>query len=191
MTIQAIFAEHEAVMHQASLRLAQPLEQTVVMLWNCLAAGGKVLACGNGGSAAAAQHLVAELVCRFRDDRRALPAVALTADAATFTAIANDYGYARVFARQVEALGRRGDVLMALSTSGNSANVVEAARTARSAGCAVVALTGASGGELAHLADITLRVPSDVTARIQEVHDVCVHVLARALEERAQGATLA
>ena len=187
MTVQAIFTEHDAVMREAAALLAQPLDQAAAVLRDCLASGGKVMACGNGGSAASAQHLVAELVCRFRDDRRALAAVALTADTMTLTAIGNDYGYGRIFARQVEAIGTRGDVLVAISTSGNSANVVEAVKAARLVGCTVVALTGMDGGELAPLADIPLRVPSRVVARIQEVHDVCIHALAEALEEQARG----
>ncbi|MEO8747404.1 MAG: SIS domain-containing protein, partial [Rhodanobacter sp.] len=127
MNIQQIFAEHAAVMQVAAATLPSSLEDAVGALQACLEGRHKVLACGNGGSAAAAQHLVAELVCRFRDDRRALAAVALTADTMTLTAIGNDYGYDGVFARQVEALATPGDVLVAISTSGNSPNVVAAA----------------------------------------------------------------
>ncbi len=183
MTIQHVFAEHAEVVRAASATLPSALEDAAQALQKCLAHGKKILACGNGGSAAAAQHFVAELVCRFRVDRRALAAIALTADMATLTAIGNDYGYSRTFARQVEALARKGDMLLAISTSGNSANVVEAARTARAAGCMVIALTGAEGGELAAHADIVVRAPSKVVARIQEVHDICIHALAEALEE--------
>lgn len=186
MTVQEIFAEHAAVLRAAAASLAQPLDRAIAVLGDCLGAGGKVLACGNGGSAASAQHLVAELVCRFQGDRRALAAVALTADTVALTAIANDYGYARVFARQVEALAERGDVLVALSTSGNSGNVIEATKAAHLMGGTVIALTGLDGGALAPLADITLRVPSPVTARIQEVHDIFVHAIAQALEEQAR-----
>ncbi len=187
MTVQAIFAEHDAVMRESAALLAQPLDQAIAALQRCLASGRKVLACGNGGSAASAQHLVAELVCRFRDDRRALAGVALTADTMTMTAIGNDYGYDRIFARQVEALAARGDVLVALSTSGNSPNVIEAAKVARQMRCTVIALTGMDGGALAPLADIALCVPSRIVARIQEVHDVCIHALAEAIEEQARG----
>lgn len=185
MTVQHVFAEHAEVMQAASTMLPATLEHAARTLLACLERDNKVLACGNGGSAASAQHFVAELVCRFRVNRRALPAVALTADVMTLTAIGNDYGYSRIFARQVEALARKGDVLVAISTSGNSANVIEAATTALAAGCAVIALTGADGGELATHADIVLRVPSNVVARIQEVHDVCIHALAEALEDHA------
>ena len=150
-----------------------------------LRSGNKILACGNGGSAADAQHFVAEVVCRYIDDRRALPAIALSSDASTFSAIGNDYGYERVFARQVEALAVPGDLLLAISTSGNSANVLEAAREAMLRDCSVVALTGEGGGVLAECADLVLAAPSGVTARIQEVHGVCVHVLAQAIDEAA------
>lgn len=185
MNIQQVFAEHAAVMQAAAATLPASLEDAVGALQACLEGRHKVLACGNGGSAAAAQHLVAELVCRYRDDRHALAAVALTADTATLTAIGNDYGYDRVFARQVEALATPGDVLVAISTSGNSPNVVAAAREMRSIGGKVLALTGMDGGELASCADIVVRSPSRVVARIQEVHDLCIHVLAEAIEEVA------
>lgn len=185
MTIEHVFSEHAEVMLVASTTLPATLEHAIRMLQACLARGNKVLACGNGGSAASAQHFVAELVCRFCVDRRALAAVALAADIATLTAIGNDYGYTSVFARQVEALATKGDVLVAISTSGHSANVIEAAKTARASGCTVIALTGADGGDLAAHADIVVRAPSKVVARIQEVHDVCIHALAAALEEHA------
>lgn len=185
MTIRNIFTEHAAVMNEAADLLPHVLEKVIKMLQDCLGDDKKILACGNGGSAAAAQHLVAELVCRFRDDRRALAGVALTADTMTLTAIGNDYGYHRIFARQVEAIAAPGDALVAISTSGNSVNVIEAAKMARLAGCKIIALTGMDGGELASLADITVRAPSRVVARIQEVHDVCIHAIAEALEEHA------
>lgn len=186
MNIESILAEHNAVM-QAAAPLAPLVEQATGLMQACLASGNRVLVCGNGGSAASAQHFVAELVCRFRVDRRALPAIALTADTMTVTAIANDYGYDRVFARQVEALATPGDVLLAISTSGNSANVIEAANTARSAHCKVVALTGGDGGALASLSDIALLAPSRAVARIQEVHDVWIHAIAQALEDHVSG----
>lgn len=175
-------------MQEAAVTLPSTLEEVMATLQECLDSQHKVLACGNGGSAAAAQHLVAELVCRFRDDRRALAAVALCADTMTLTAIGNDYGYDRIFARQVEAIASPGDVLVAISTSGNSPNVIEAARAMRTIGGKVVALTGMDGGQLAAHEDIALRVPSRVVARIQEVHDVCIHAMAEALEENARRA---
>lgn len=185
MNIQQVFAEHTAVMQTAASTLPPSLEEAIKTLQQCFENRHKVLACGNGGSAAAAQHLVAELVCRFRDDRHALAGLALTADGMTLTAIGNDYGYERVFARQVEALATPGDVLVAISTSGNSPNILAAAKVMRAIGGKVLALTGMDGGELASCADIVVRSPSRVVARIQEVHDVCIHVLAEAIEEIA------
>jgi D-sedoheptulose 7-phosphate isomerase len=184
MRIQQIFAEHTQVVTRAAEELPGVLERAVAALHNCIHGGNKVLACGNGGSAADAQHLVAELVGRFRDERRALAGIALTADTATLTALANDYGYERVFARQIEALARRGDLLFAISTSGNSANVLHAARTARELGCSVIAFTGGRGGKLAALADLVVCAPSDVTARIQEMHTLCIHAIADSLDAR-------
>lgn len=188
MSIPEIFADHAAVAARAALELPPLLERIVAVLYECLRSGGKILACGNGGSAADAQHLVAELVGRFREERRALPALTLTADAATLTALGNDYGFERVFARQVEALARRGDVLIAISTSGNSPNVLKASQAARTLGCTVIALTGAHGGQLAAHADLLLKAPSGTVARIQEVHSLCIHVICEALDEliRAQ-----
>ncbi|HZC86400.1 MAG TPA: SIS domain-containing protein [Steroidobacteraceae bacterium] len=182
MTIPEVFADHSAVIARAALELPAVLERAVAAMHECLRAGGKILACGNGGSAADAQHLSAELVGRFREERRALAAIALTADTALLTALGNDYGYERVFARQVEGLAQRGDVLMAFSTSGNSANVVQAAQTARRLGCTVVGFTGARGGELAGHADVLLKAPSNTVARIQEVHTLCIHVLCESLD---------
>jgi D-sedoheptulose 7-phosphate isomerase len=183
MIAHRIFLEHRAVVRESATLLPPVLEQIATVLQECLASGKKVLACGNGGSAATTQHFVAELVGRFRHERRALAAVALTADSMILTALANDYGYEHVFARQVEALGAPGDVLVAFSTSGNSSNVVEAARAARHMRCKVIAFTGQQGGSLASQADVILRVPSRDVARIQEVHDICIHALAEAVED--------
>lgn len=152
-----------------------------------LAAGGKVLACGNGGSAAESQHFAAELSGRFRRERAAWPAMALTVDTSALTAIGNDYGFVRVFARQVEAFGRPGDVLVALSTSGRSANVVAAAQQARAQGLYVVALTGATPGPLGEAADEILAVPETDTARVQEVHLTLLHMLCDELERAMAG----
>jgi D-sedoheptulose 7-phosphate isomerase len=151
-----------------------------------LGAGGKVLAFGNGGSAAEAQHFAAELVNGLgRRDRRPLPAIALTADTSTLTAIGNDRGFDRVFARQIEAMGRPGDVALALTTSGTSPNVIEALKTARAEGLMTIVLTGEKSGAAAPLADFLLDAPSCSTARIQEAHLFILHHLARCLEEAA------
>lgn len=142
----------------------------------------KVLWCGNGGSAADSQHLAAELMGRFRRERKAFPSIALTTDTSILTAVANDYGYERVFQRQVEALCVRGDVLVGLSTSGVSKNVCAALQTARHIGAFTVAFTGDDGGELAGIANVALRVASKDTARIQEAHLLCGHMLCDWLE---------
>jgi D-sedoheptulose 7-phosphate isomerase len=149
-----------------------------------LRAGGKLLICGNGGSAADAQHLATEFVSTLTIDNRrpSIPAIALTTDSSLLTAIANDFGIEGVFARQVESLGRTGDVLIAISTSGNSKNVIRAAEQARTQGLRVVALTGRSGGTLAPAADVAIRVPSSVTAHIQEAHLAIEQLLALLVE---------
>jgi len=182
MSIEEIFSEHFEVAERAARELPPVLGEIVTAAHDCVRGGNTVLACGNGGSAADAQHLVAELVGRFRDERRALAAIALSADTAILTAVGNDYGYERVFARQVEALARPGDLLFAISTSGNSPNVVLAARTARERGCKVAALSGARGGELAAHADFLVRAPSTVVARIQEMHTLCIHIICESLD---------
>ena len=158
-------------------RLAGPIVEAAEKVAACLASGKKVLLCGNGGSAADAQHLAAEFVGRFQRDRRALPAMALHADTSALTSIANDYGFEEVYARQVEAHGRAGDVLVALSTSGNSPSILRAAESARSIGMQVIGLTGRAGGELKARCDLWVGVPSDVTARIQECHILIGHYL--------------
>jgi D-sedoheptulose 7-phosphate isomerase len=185
--ITAIFADHARVMADAADRLPGVVARVAVELHDCFARGNKLLACGNGGSAADAEHLVAELVGRYRDERRGLPALALVAGSATLTALSNDYGYERVFARQVEALARSGDMFFGISTSGRSPNVVEAARSARSLGCRVVAFTGAAEGPLAGLADIIVAAPSTTTARVQEVHALCIHAICESLDGLLRG----
>jgi len=178
---------HDALhaMHEARHRLREPILDAAETLGGALGDGGKVLVCGNGGSAAEAQHLAAELVGRYKaPGRRALGAVALTADTAVLTAWSNDAGYDDVFARQVEGLGRRGDVLVGLSTSGRSRNVVRAFEVARALGLRTVALLGGDGGAIAPLADVAITVPSADTQHIQEVHLVVVHLLCELIEAR-------
>ncbi len=159
--------------------------RAAAILVSALRAGGKLLICGNGGSAADAQHLATEFVSTLTVDnpRPSIPAVALTTDTSLLTAIANDFGIEGVFERQVESLGRPGDVLIAISTSGNSANVMRAAELARSRDLRVVALTGETGGKLASLADVAVRVPSAVTAHIQECHLAVEQLLAALVED--------
>ena len=160
--------------------LAAPIAGAVELMVGALVGNGKILACGNGGSAADAQHFAAELVGRFEMERQGLAAIALTTDSSIMTAVANDYGYATVFERQVRALGQPGDVLLAISTSGNSPSVVEAVRSAQDNDLRVVALTGKGGGEIGRMlrdSDVHLCAPSDRTARIQEIHLLTVHCL--------------
>ncbi len=155
----------------------------VACISGAVAAGRKVLVCGNGGSAAEAQHFAAELTGRFLLDRRGLPGLALTTDTSALTAIANDAGFARVFARQVEALGQPGDVLVAISTSGESPNVLAAVETARTRGMVSIALTGRDGGALGRLADVHVNVPDASTARVQEVQLSVLHVICELVEQ--------
>jgi phosphoheptose isomerase len=179
------FDQAAGVLAESARRLHVPLVTAADVVAACLLRGGKLLVCGNGGSAAEAQHLAAEMVGRFVEpDRPGLPAVALTADGAVVTAWANDRGYAEVFARQVAALGRPDDVLIGLSTSGRSSNVVRAFETAHGQGLRTVALLGGDGGDVRHLADVALVVPSADTQRIQEIHTLLVHVLCGLVERR-------
>jgi phosphoheptose isomerase len=183
--VQAAFVDSAAVKTRALATLAEPTLRAAQVLAARLRDGRQVLACGNGGSSGDAQHLASELVNRFERERIGLPGIALTPDSSVLTAIANDYAYERVFARQVEALGRPGDVLVAFTTSGNSRNVLEAVRTAQARGLWVLALTGKDGGALAPLlrgGDMELRVPSTSTARIQEVHLLLIHTLCTYLD---------
>lgn len=178
--IQKIIHDSIETKRDALESMPATLDRAVTLLVNTLKAGNKVLTCGNGGSAADAQHFSSELLNRFHHDRPGLPAIALTTDSSTITSIANDYAYNEVFARQLTSLGQRGDILLAISTSGNSANVLRAVEVAHERDMRVIALSGRDGGKLAKLLsqqDIELRAPSDVTARIQEVHLLCIHVL--------------
>src|SRR5436309_7883160 len=178
--VGAHFAESARLKTEAAPMLGAPIAQAGLMLAQSLKAGGKALACGNGGSAADSQHFAAELVNRFEVERPPLAGVALTTDTSTLTSIANDYAYQQVFAKQVRAIGRRGDVLLAISTSGNSANVVEALHVAHELGVRVIGLTGNGGGKMAPLLtadDVHICVPHKSTARIQEVHLLVLHCL--------------
>ncbi len=154
-------------------------------LVDALSAGGKVLVFGNGGSASDAQHLAAELVGRYMKERAAMPALALTVDTSILTAIANDYSYKQVFARQIEALGRPGDVALGISTSGESPNVVAGLKAARERGLKTIALTGRDGGAVGQAAEIHVNVPDQNTARVQEVHRTLLHVMCEVIESHA------
>jgi D-inositol-3-phosphate glycosyltransferase len=176
-------------LRESRRRLRAPIVEAAELIAAGFAEDRKVLVCGNGGSAAEAQHLVAELVGRFSaTGRAALPAIALTADSAILTAWANDVGFEDVFARQVEALGRPGDVLIGISTSGRSANVVRALETARRLGLRTIGLLGRDGGVAQRLADVAITVPSSDTQKIQEVHLVAIHLVCELVEARVVGA---
>lgn len=185
--IAAAFTDHLDLLARVRDQRGAELEAAVAAVAEALQGGGKVLLCGNGGSAADAQHVAAELVGRFKAERRGLAAVALTTDTSALTAIANDYGFERVFARQVEALARPGDVVVGLSTSGNSANVLAAVETAKGIGCRTVGLTGRDGGRLGRMVDVHLNVPHDDTARVQEAHITLGHILCDCVEHALGG----
>lgn len=174
--LQRSLQEHLEVIQALLQSNLNEIERAGALIRETLAQGRKVLLCGNGGSAADAQHIAAELVGRYEVQRRAWPAIALTTDTSALTALSNDYGYEDVFARQVEALASEGDLLLALSTSGASANVIKAAQTARRLGCRTIALTGGAGDPLASLCDLAVVVPSVRTSRIQEAHITIGHL---------------
>ncbi len=184
------FADSAKLKQEAARQLSAPIARAVEAMAASLRAGGKILACGNGGSAADAQHFAAELVNRFERERPPLAAVALTTDSSTLTSIANDYGYEQVFAKQLRALARKGDVLLAISTSGNSASVLAALRAARELGLRRVALSGNGGGRMAaELAaeDVHICVPHGRTMRIQEVHLLVLHCLCDGIDSELFG----
>jgi D-sedoheptulose 7-phosphate isomerase len=185
------FAASASLKTASANELSAPIAKAIGVMTDSLRAGGKILACGNGGSAADAQHFAAELLNRFEVERPPLAAVALTTDTSTLTSIANDYSFGQVFEKQVQALGRPGDVLLAISTSGNSGNVAAAMKVASGAGMSIVALTGRGGGSMAALLtdrDVHICVPHTVTARIQEVHLLALHCLCDGIDAVLFGA---
>ncbi|MEX3964173.1 phosphoheptose isomerase [Paraburkholderia sp. EG286B] len=188
--IQQHFRDSAATTLAAMETLAVPIAAAVDTMFAALANSNKILACGNGGSAATAQQLAAELIGRFERERPGLPALALTTDASVLTAVANDYAYEQVFAKQVRALGQPGDVLLAITTSGNSVNVLAAIQEAHEREMVVIALTGKGGGDVNSVladTDIQLCVPSDRTARIQEVHLLTIHCLCDGIDAMLLG----
>lgn len=188
--VQGLFAESAALKARSAERLAEPIARAAQLMTETLLDGNKILACGNGGSAADAQHFAGEMLNRFEFERPGLPALALTTDTSTLTAIGNDESFEQIFAKQISALGLRGDLLLLISTSGRSANILHAAQSAFDRELRVVALTGRDGGELAQLLrpdDVEVRVPSDSTARIQEVHLLCLHCLCDLIDRQLLG----
>jgi D-sedoheptulose 7-phosphate isomerase len=178
----AAFARHNDVVARSMQQILPDIEKAGVLLIAALRQGRKVLACGNGGSAADSSHFVEELIGRYKNNRRPLPAIALTGDNVVLTVISNDFGYDQVFARQVEALGKKGDILVAFSTSGKSPNVVNAMAAARRKKMQVIALTGENGEGMRKISDIAVVVPTTETARIQEVHEITYHSWCEAID---------
>ena len=188
--IQQHFIDSADLKYQSAQSLSKPIAQAVQAMLACVTSGGKVLACGNGGSAADAQHFSAEFVGRYERERPELGAIALTTDSSIITAIANDYDFTSIFSRQVRALGQPGDVLLAITTSGNSANVLAAVEAAHEREMTVVALTGRGGGKMTHAlrdTDVHICVPHERTARIQEVHILVLHCLCDGVDNQLLG----
>ena len=188
--IQQHFFDSADLKYAAAEILAKPIADAVGTLLGCITAGGKVLTCGNGGSAGDAQHFAAEFVGRFERERPGLAAISLTTDTSILTAVANDYAFNQVFSKQVQAIGAPGDVLLAITTSGNSANVLAAVAAAHAKEMAVIALTGRNGGKMRELlteTDVHICVPHERTARIQEVHLLVIHCLCDAVDLQLLG----
>ena len=188
--IQQHFIDSADLKYQSAQSLSKPIAQAVQAMLACVTSGGKVLACGNGGSAADAQHFSAEFVGRYERERPELAAIALTTDSSIITAIANDYDFSSIFSRQVRALGQPGDVLLAITTSGNSANVLAAVEAAHEREMTVVALTGRGGGKMTHAlrdTDVHICVPHERTARVQEVHLLVLHCLCDGVDNQLLG----
>jgi D-sedoheptulose 7-phosphate isomerase len=181
-TIEFEFSEHLKTAQATLEYIAGPLEIAANLCIDCLQNGGKILIFGNGGSAADAQHIAAEMVGRYKVERKGLPAIALTTDTSALTSIGNDYGYNHVFDRQVEALANEGDAVIGISTGGSSANVISALKLANKLGCKTIGLSGRDGGEMNTLCDINLVVPAEDTPRIQEMHIVIGHTICHLID---------
>ncbi|MEJ2609212.1 MAG: phosphoheptose isomerase [Candidatus Thiodiazotropha sp.] len=188
--IQALFNQSIQTKIDALPLLTQPISEAATLIFNRLLDGNKVLSCGNGGSASDAQHFSSEMLNRYERERPGLPTIALTTDSSTMTSISNDYDFSLIFSRQIEALGQPNDILLAISTSGNSSNINHAIQSAHEREMSVVALTGRNGGEVAKLLgpeDVEIRVPADVTARIQETHLLIIHCLCDLVDQQLLG----
>jgi D-sedoheptulose 7-phosphate isomerase len=183
--IESSLRKHIEIFEKVLAQQIDAIEECADLIKRTLLNGKKILLCGNGGSAADAQHIAAELVGRYETERRAFPAIALTTDTSALTALANDYDFERIFARQIEALANEGDCLIALSASGSSPNVIAAIMKARQKNCKIIGLTGAKGKKLASLCDACLLVPSEITARIQEVHIAVAHVWCEMIDKNS------
>lgn len=183
MLIKSVINEHLSTVENMQKNCMEDIQKMALLCQEALKNGHTIFFCGNGGSAADSQHLAAEIVGRFLKERRGMPAVALTTDTSILTAVSNDYGYEKIFARQVEALVRPGDVVVGLSTSGNSPNVVAAIEMAKTMEALTIGMTGGNGGKLAQICDACLIVPSPVTARVQEAHILVGHIICEMIDE--------
>jgi D-sedoheptulose 7-phosphate isomerase len=181
--IEQELQSHKDTIEKTILTMTPTIEKACKLMVDTLKNGNKILLCGNGGSAADAQHIAAELTGRYKSERGALPAIALTTDTSALTAIANDYGYNRVFDRQTEALANQGDLLIGLSTSGNSENILSALALAKKLGCQTLGMSGKDGGKMSEICDINLIIPSNDTPRIQEMHILLGHILCQAVDD--------
>ncbi|MGK0256388.1 MAG: D-sedoheptulose 7-phosphate isomerase [Arcobacteraceae bacterium] len=181
-TIKDEFNSHLETINSVIDNMENDIETAATIIVDALKNGNKILLCGNGGSAADAQHIAAELTGRYKTERKGLPGIALTTDTSALTAIGNDYGYDRIFDRQVESLASKGDVIIGISTSGNSKNVISALKLGQELGCKTVGLTGRDGGEMNKVCDINLIVPSDNTPRIQEIHILFGHTICQIID---------
>ena len=179
-SVQSHLAAFEKSFTASKIEVLEKISREIL---RCFKAGNKILICGNGGSAADSQHIAAEFIGRFNRERQALPAIALTTDTSCLTALANDYNYSMVFSRQVEGIGRKGDVLIGISTSGNSANVLEAVKQAKKQEIATIGFTGMGGGNLSSLVDICFHAESKKTPHVQEVHIAALHAISEVVEE--------
>ena len=188
--VSLLFQDSIDTKQQALTLLPEAIAAAAYVMTTCLTNGHKIMSCGNGGSAADAQHFSSEMLNRFEMERPALPAIALTTDTSTITSIANDYSFEEIFSKQIKALGQAGDVLLAISTSGNSENITKAVRTAKERGINIVAMTGRDGGEITSLfdgQDTEIRAPSNSTARIQEIHLLTIHCLCDLIDRNLLG----
>ncbi|UTJ07350.1 D-sedoheptulose 7-phosphate isomerase [Arcobacter roscoffensis] len=182
-TISQELQNHLSIVNSVINSMEDQLNETSKLILDTLKNGNKILICGNGGSAADAQHIASELTGRYKTNRKALPCIALTTDTSALTSIGNDYGYEKVFARQVEALVNEGDLFIGISTSGNSQNIITALKTAKDLGCNTLGLSGNDGGEMDELCDLNLIVPSSNTPRIQEMHILFGHIFCQLIDD--------
>ncbi|MBI4975661.1 D-sedoheptulose 7-phosphate isomerase [Candidatus Peregrinibacteria bacterium] len=181
--IQKIINESIETKENLNKKILKNILLSVNKYISCVKNKKKILICGNGGSAADSQHFAAELVSKFKLERNGLPAISLTSNTSTITAVGNDYSFDRIFARQIEAIGQKGDILFIISTSGNSENIIKAIKTAKTLGIYIIGLTGKSGGKMANTCDILLQVPSENTPRIQECHIMIIHIICELIEK--------